>query len=48
MPDNRNNILLEAKDIKKIYGKVIQTVALKGLNFKMKKVQQIVGLFFID
>jgi len=37
MPDNRNNILLEAKDIKKIYGKVIQTVALKGLNFKMKQ-----------
>ncbi|MDD4765439.1 MAG: ATP-binding cassette domain-containing protein, partial [Atribacterota bacterium] len=34
MPDN--NTLLEAKEIKKVYGKVIKTIALKQLNLTLK------------
>jgi len=36
MPD-RKKILLEAKEIRKVYGRVIQTVALKKLNFKLEQ-----------
>ncbi|MFA6621396.1 MAG: ATP-binding cassette domain-containing protein, partial [Candidatus Caldatribacteriota bacterium] len=35
MPDN--NILLEAKEIIKVYGKVIQTIALKKLDLTLEK-----------
>ena len=35
MPEN--NILLEAKEIKKIYGQLIKTVALKGINLQIQK-----------
>lgn len=34
MPDN--NTLLEAKEIKKVYGKIIKTIALKQLNLTLK------------
>ncbi len=36
MPD-RKKILLEAKEIRKVYGRVIQTVALKKLNVKLEQ-----------
>jgi lipoprotein-releasing system ATP-binding protein len=36
MPD-RKKILLEAKEIRKVYGRIIQTVALKKLNFKLEQ-----------
>ena len=35
MPEK--NILLEAKEIKKIYGQVIKTIALKGVNLQIQK-----------
>ena len=35
MPEK--NILLEAKDIKKAYGQVIKTIALKGVNLQIQK-----------
>ncbi len=36
MPD-REKILLEAKEIRKVYGKGIKTVALKKINFKLEQ-----------
>jgi len=30
-------VLLEAKEIRKIYGKVIKTIALKGINLQIKQ-----------
>lgn len=37
MVDNKADILLEAREIKKVYGKTIQTIALKNLNLKLKE-----------
>jgi len=35
MPEK--NILLEAKEIKKVYGQVVKTIALKGVNLQIEK-----------
>jgi len=35
MPEK--NILLEAKEIKKVYGQIIKTIALKGVNLQIEK-----------
>ena len=37
MPDNKNITLLEAREIEKVYGTVIKTIALKKLNLSLKE-----------